>query len=48
MTMYEIKTSICLCSGTLLSRSLNDIVRKEDFVFSEYLTTLLVVVNRLV
>ncbi|KAG7225152.1 hypothetical protein INR49_014783 [Caranx melampygus] len=32
--------------GNLQTRSLNDIVRKEDLVFSEYLTTLLVVVAR--
>ncbi|XP_035850650.1 V-type proton ATPase subunit C 1-B-like isoform X1 [Sander lucioperca] len=32
--------------GTLQTRSLNDIVRKEDLVVSEYLTTLLVVVTR--
>uniref|UniRef100_A0A673CHX5 V-type proton ATPase subunit C n=1 Tax=Sphaeramia orbicularis TaxID=375764 RepID=A0A673CHX5_9TELE len=32
--------------GTLHTRSLNEIVRKEDLVVSEYLTTLLVVVNR--
>ncbi|XP_072313855.1 V-type proton ATPase subunit C 1-B-like [Eucyclogobius newberryi] len=32
--------------GTLQSRCLNDIVRKEDLVVSEYLTTLLVIVNR--
>uniref|UniRef100_A0A673CJT2 V-type proton ATPase subunit C n=1 Tax=Sphaeramia orbicularis TaxID=375764 RepID=A0A673CJT2_9TELE len=31
--------------GTLHTRSLNEIVRKEDLVVSEYLTTLLVVVN---
>uniref|UniRef100_A0A8C6V7I5 V-type proton ATPase subunit C n=1 Tax=Neogobius melanostomus TaxID=47308 RepID=A0A8C6V7I5_9GOBI len=31
--------------GTLHSRCLNDIVRKEDLVVSEYLTTLLVIVN---
>uniref|UniRef100_A0A8C9YLU6 V-type proton ATPase subunit C n=1 Tax=Sander lucioperca TaxID=283035 RepID=A0A8C9YLU6_SANLU len=34
--------------GTLQTRSLNGIVRKEDLVVSEYLTTLLVVVTRLV
>ena len=34
-------------SGSLLTRSLGDIVKKEDFVLnSEYLTTLLVVVPR--
>ncbi|AWP16950.1 putative V-type proton ATPase subunit C 2 [Scophthalmus maximus] len=33
-------------SGNLQTRSLNDIVRKEDLVVSEYLTTLLVVVTR--
>ncbi|XP_029350154.1 V-type proton ATPase subunit C 1-B [Echeneis naucrates] len=32
--------------GSLETRSLNDIVRKEDLVVSEYLTTLLVVVTR--
>ncbi|GAA6230865.1 V-type proton ATPase subunit C 1-B-like [Lates japonicus] len=32
--------------GNLQTRSLNDIVRKEDLVVSEYLTTLLVVVTR--
>nr|XP_043903968.1 V-type proton ATPase subunit C 1-B [Solea senegalensis] len=32
--------------GNLQTRSLNGIVRKEDLVFSEYLTTLLVVVSR--
>ncbi|XP_078133615.1 V-type proton ATPase subunit C 1-B-like [Sander vitreus] len=32
--------------GTLQTRSLNGIVRKEDLVVSEYLTTLLVVVTR--
>ncbi|XP_070835684.1 V-type proton ATPase subunit C 1-B-like [Chaetodon trifascialis] len=32
--------------GTLQTRSLNDIVRKEDLVVSEYLTTLLVIVTR--
>ncbi|XP_032356505.1 V-type proton ATPase subunit C 1-B [Etheostoma spectabile] len=32
--------------GTLQTRSLNDIVKKEDLVVSEYLTTLLVVVTR--
>ncbi|XP_029688871.1 V-type proton ATPase subunit C 1-B-like isoform X2 [Takifugu rubripes] len=32
--------------GNLQNRSLNDIVRKEDLVVSEYLTTLLVFVNR--
>ncbi|XP_073321856.1 V-type proton ATPase subunit C 1-B-like [Pagrus major] len=32
--------------GTLQTCSLNDIVRKEDLVFSEYLTTLLVLVTR--
>ncbi|XP_075993725.1 V-type proton ATPase subunit C 1-B-like [Genypterus blacodes] len=31
--------------GSLLTRSLNDVVRKEDLVDSEYLTTLLVVVT---
>ena len=35
--------------GSLLTRTLNDIVKKEDFVLdSEYLTTLLVVVPTLV
>ncbi|MED6260838.1 hypothetical protein ATANTOWER_030037 [Ataeniobius toweri] len=33
-------------NGNLQTRSLNDIVRKEDLVVSEYLTTLLVVVSR--
>ncbi|XP_055011118.1 V-type proton ATPase subunit C 1-B [Boleophthalmus pectinirostris] len=32
--------------GTLQTRCLNDIIRKEDLVVSEYLTTLLVIVNR--
>ncbi|XP_041810212.1 V-type proton ATPase subunit C 1-B-like [Chelmon rostratus] len=32
--------------GTLQTRSLNDIIRKEDLVVSEYLTTLLVLVTR--
>ncbi|XP_071327379.1 V-type proton ATPase subunit C 1-B isoform X4 [Trachinotus anak] len=32
--------------GNLQTRSLNDVVRKEDLVVSEYLTTLLVVVSR--
>ncbi|XP_056248626.1 V-type proton ATPase subunit C 1-B isoform X1 [Seriola aureovittata] len=32
--------------GNMQTRSLNDIVRKEDLVVSEYLTTLLVVVTR--
>ncbi|KAM8917546.1 V-type proton ATPase subunit C 1-B-like [Spinachia spinachia] len=32
--------------GNLQSRSLNDIVKREDLVVSEYLTTLLVVVSR--
>uniref|UniRef100_A0A3B3ZSS8 V-type proton ATPase subunit C n=1 Tax=Periophthalmus magnuspinnatus TaxID=409849 RepID=A0A3B3ZSS8_9GOBI len=32
--------------GTLQTRSLNDIIRKEDLVVSEYLTTLLVIVNK--
>ncbi|XP_077946175.1 V-type proton ATPase subunit C 1-B-like [Gasterosteus aculeatus] len=32
--------------GDLQSRSLNDIVKREDLVVSEYLTTLLVVVSR--
>ncbi|KAM9341191.1 V-type proton ATPase subunit C 1-B [Symphorus nematophorus] len=32
--------------GTLQTRCLNDVVRKEDLVFSEYLTTLLVLVSR--
>ncbi|XP_058471858.1 V-type proton ATPase subunit C 1-B [Solea solea] len=32
--------------GNLQTRSLNGIVRREDLVFSEYLTTLLVVVSR--
>lgn len=40
--------NVCLPSGTLQTRSLNGIVRKEDLVVSEYLTTLLVVVTRLV
>lgn len=33
-------------SGTLQTRSLDEIVRKEDLVDSEYLTTLLVLVAR--
>ncbi|XP_074548632.1 V-type proton ATPase subunit C 1-B-like [Halichoeres trimaculatus] len=33
-------------NGSLQSRSLSDIVRREDLVVSEYLTTLLVVVSR--
>ncbi|XP_051249467.1 V-type proton ATPase subunit C 1-B [Dicentrarchus labrax] len=33
-------------NGPLQTRSLNDIVKKEDLVVSEYLTTLLVLVNR--
>ncbi|XP_031732713.1 V-type proton ATPase subunit C 1-B [Anarrhichthys ocellatus] len=32
--------------GTLQTRSLNDIVRREDLVVSEYLTTLLVLMSR--
>ena len=40
--------SVCLSRGGLQTRSLSDIVRKEDLVDSEYLTTLLVVVTRLV
>lgn len=38
--------NVCLSSGTLQTCSLNGIVRKEDLVVSEYLTTLLVVVTR--
>ncbi|KAM3595197.1 uncharacterized protein V6R79_019926 [Siganus canaliculatus] len=33
-------------NGNLLTHSLNGIIRKEDLVISEYLTTLLVLVNR--
>lgn len=50
MEMYSINIpinwNVCLSSGNLQTRSLNDIVRKEDLVVSEYLTTLLVVVTR--
>lgn len=42
----EININICITSGTLQNRSLKDIVRKEDLVVSEYLTTLLVFVTR--
>jgi len=36
-------------SGSLLTRNLADLVRKEDFILdSEYLTTLLVVVPKLI
>uniref|UniRef100_A0A3B4XSV7 V-type proton ATPase subunit C n=1 Tax=Seriola lalandi dorsalis TaxID=1841481 RepID=A0A3B4XSV7_SERLL len=41
-----INCTVCLSSGNMQTRSLNDIVRKEDLVVSEYLTTLLVVVTR--
>lgn len=37
---------VCLSSGTLQNRSLTNVVRKEDLVVSEYLTTLLVFVPR--
>uniref|UniRef100_A0A3P8WQK1 V-type proton ATPase subunit C n=1 Tax=Cynoglossus semilaevis TaxID=244447 RepID=A0A3P8WQK1_CYNSE len=36
----------CKLDGGLLTRSLNGIIRKEDLVVSEYLTTVLVVVSR--
>ncbi|XP_074516405.1 V-type proton ATPase subunit C 1-B-like [Sebastes fasciatus] len=46
----SVKTSLQslekILAGTLQTRSLNDIVKKEDLVVSEYLTTLLVVVTR--
>jgi len=36
----------CLSRGSLQTRRLHDIVRREDLLESEYLTTLLVVVAR--
>ncbi|KAK7904506.1 hypothetical protein WMY93_017113 [Mugilogobius chulae] len=50
-TAYNsLKSSLQKCElkqqGTLQSRCLNDIVRKDDLVVSEYLTTLLVIVSR--
>lgn len=40
-------TLLCATRGSLLTRSLADIVKKEDFVLdSEYLITLLVVVPK--
>lgn len=45
--VYVIKTWLCTTRGSLLTRSLGDIVKKEDFVLdSEYLITLLVVVPK--
>ncbi len=42
-----IVTPLCATRGSLLTRSLADIVKKEDFVLdSEYLITLLVVVPK--
>lgn len=38
--------NVCISSGTLQNRSLTDIIRKEDLVVSENLTTLLVFVPR--
>lgn len=38
--------NLCLISGPFQTRGLNDIIRKEDLVDSEYLTTLLVLVSR--
>lgn len=37
---------VCLSSRTLQNRSLTNVIRKEDLVVSEYLTTLLVFVPR--
>ncbi|KAJ0062845.1 hypothetical protein NL108_008129 [Boleophthalmus pectinirostris] len=46
-TAYNsLKSSFQNLEGTLQTRCLNDIIRKEDLVVSEYLTTLLVIVNR--
>ncbi|XP_053290743.1 V-type proton ATPase subunit C 1-B [Pleuronectes platessa] len=49
-TYNSVKTSLQSLErkleGSLQTRSLNDIVRREDLVVSEYLTTLLVVVPR--
>ncbi|KAJ0008763.1 hypothetical protein NQD34_016178 [Periophthalmus magnuspinnatus] len=42
----SLKSSLQNLEGTLQTRSLNDIIRKEDLVVSEYLTTLLVIVNK--
>lgn len=44
--MLKIKCLSVFSSGTLPTRSLGEIVRKEDLVDSEYLTTLLVLVAR--
>lgn len=44
---HVIVLALFLCRGSLLTRSLADIVKKEDFVLdSEYLVTLLVIVPK--
>lgn len=46
-SFYVIEILLCSTRGSLLTRSLADIVKKEDFVLnSEYLVTLLVVVPK--
>ena len=37
---------VALCSGNLTTKSLHDIVKEEDFIKTEKLTTLLVVVPK--
>lgn len=40
------KWNLCLYRGNLLNRSMSEIVKKEDLIVSEYLTTVLVVVTK--